>query len=101
MLSDGSSLEFKICYRDQTLASESVMFDSTIQPKENRGKLNGRADTTMKDAPDELDAKHEAIPSINDSDDEYVTGVDDNGDESSDDSDSTERMDCDSDEDDE
>jgi hypothetical protein len=98
MLSDGSSLEFKICYGDQTLASESIMFDSTIQPKERRGKLNVKADASMKYAPDELDVKSEATPSINDSDDEYMTGIDDNGDESSEDSDSTERMDCDSDE---
>lgn len=97
MLSDGSSLEFKICHGDQTLASESVMFDSTIQPKEKRGKLYAKADTAMKDSPYELDTKSEAPPSIVDSDDEYVTGVDDNGDESSDDSDSTEGMDCDSD----
>ncbi|KIL91045.1 hypothetical protein FAVG1_05741 [Fusarium avenaceum] len=101
MLSDGSSLEFKICYGDQTIASESVMFDSTIQPKEKRGKLYAKADTAMKDSPYELDTKSEAPPSIVDNDDEYVTGVDDNGDESSDDSDSTEGMDCDSDGDDE
>ncbi|SPJ73282.1 uncharacterized protein FTOL_03012 [Fusarium torulosum] len=101
MVSDGSSLEFKICYGDQTLASESIMFDSTIQPKEKRGKLNAKADITMKDEPDELGARSEAPPSINDSDDEYVTGIDDNGGESSEDSDSTEIMDCDSDEDDE
>ncbi|KAM0205863.1 hypothetical protein ACHAQI_008693 [Fusarium lateritium] len=89
MVSDGSSLEFKICYGDQTLASESIMFDSTIQPKAKRSKLNARTDTTMKDVPEELDARGEAYPSMIDNDDEYLSGVDDNSDGSSEDSDSS------------
>ncbi|KAF5669821.1 Hsp70 chaperone protein [Fusarium heterosporum] len=97
MISDGSSLEFGVCYENQSLASESIMFDSTSQPKAGKSKVTARYGVPMEDAPDAPVSVNEA-PS-DDSDDEYETEEGGYKDESSDDSDSATRMNCDSDDD--
>ncbi|KAM0346115.1 hypothetical protein ACHAPU_005884 [Fusarium lateritium] len=97
MISDGSSLEFEVCHENQSLASESIMFDSTSQSKASKGKLTAGHDVPMEDAPDAPAGGNEA-PS-NDSGDEYETEGGCYKDESSEYSNSTARMDCESDDD--
>ncbi|KAF4998502.1 hypothetical protein FGRMN_3121 [Fusarium graminum] len=98
MVSDGSSLEFEVCYENQSLASESIMFDSTSQSKASKIiTVTVEHDVPVEDAPDVPASVNEA-PSDG-SDDEYETEEGGYTDESSNDSESTTRMNCDSDDD--
>ncbi|RGP70175.1 heat shock 70 kda 12b [Fusarium longipes] len=76
MISDGSSLEFTVWYRDQCLASQSVDFESAQMEKEEATNDGGDSNAQMRDTHDAA-VDLPTVIEIDDTDDEYVPDRDD------------------------